>query len=784
MKKILLCCLLLSIMSVQAQLAKKIHITGKVVEKSSAMDLPSVTVSILNPLTNELVFGDVTDDNGLFDIAILPGNYTIKFEYLSFKTYEFKNVKAEKNIDLEVIQLEDDTELLNELVITAEKSTVSYSLDKKVFHVGKDLISKGGTLTDVLDNVPSVSVNVDGAVSLRGNTGVRILIDGKPSILANNNALEQIPAANIDRIEVITNPSSKYESQGTAGIINIILKKKKNTGFGGSVQVTTGTPANHKMNVNVNYKTKKYNLFSNIGYRYENFFGEGEELHTSLKNGSAVGLTQEMDGKRNDNHFNIYLGADYYINSKNIITASLYLNRLKNKDKTTTRYNYLNALGQIDSTVVQTENYYEPQNFNQLDLNYEKLFTKKGQKFTASLKYNFWNDDENEQIERLGKSENGTSNLKIRTRDIESSKDLLLIADFESSLAKNLRFETGLRGEARRINSEYTVFIDDKLMENYDNLLHYDERIFGSYLQLGDKRNAFNYLIGARFEYSNIEISDRENQFSNKKNYLDFFPTAHVGYTISEKSSLQLSYSKRINRPRFWQLNPFGGLSDPSRLFVGNPDLNPMYTHSFELGLVQKWKGFSINPSVYLKKSTNYFQYITIQNQEGVFVTKPVNLDKENRMGVVVSLNYSPFNWWRLSGTYNFYAFEEFGMYQEVDYTTKDHTWTSKLNSRMKFDKGFTVQTSFNFQGENTSGQRHTKAQYWANIGMSKDVLKNKASITLNVSNVFDSRINELFVQGQDYTIMSESKRSGRRISATFTYRFNRKKEVRDRTVD
>jgi len=743
-----------------------------------------VAVSVLNVTSNELLVGGVTDADGLFDIAILPGNYTVKMEYLSYKTYEFKAVNASTNINLDSIQLEDDTELLNELVITAEKSTVEYSLDKKVFSVGKDLISKGGTLTDVLDNVPSVSVNVDGAVSLRGNTGVRILIDGKPSMLANNNALEQIPASNIDKIEVITNPSSKYESQGTAGIINIILKKKKGAGFGGSVQLTAGNPSNYKTNVNMNYKTEKYNLFSNIGYRYENFFGEGKELQNLVRNGKATSLGQEMDQKRNDNHFNIYLGADYYINPKNTITASLYLNRLKNKDKTTTRYNYMNSLGVIDSTVVQTEHYFEPQNFNQLDLNYEKLFDKKGQKFTASLKYNFWNDDENEEIERLGISEIGTSDLKIKTRDIESSKDLLLVTDFETSLSENLRLETGLRGEARRINSEYSVFMDDTLLEGFDNLLHYDERIFGSYLQLGDKRNALNYLIGGRIEYSNIEISDIEEQFSNKKNYIDFFPTAHVGYTISDKSTVQLSYSKRINRPRFWQLNPFGGMSDPSRLFMGNPDLNPMYTHSFELGLVQKWKGFTINPSVYVKKSNDYFQYITVQNTAGVFETKPVNLDKEHRIGAEVAVNYSPFNWWRLSGTYNFYAFEEIGMYQGVDYGTKDNTWTTKLNSRMKFDKGLTVQTSFNFRGESTSGQRHTKAQYWANVGLSKDILKNRGSITLNVNNMFDSRINELFVQGDEYAIASESKRSGRRISATFTYRFNRKKEVRDRKVN
>ncbi|MBG6129834.1 outer membrane receptor protein involved in Fe transport [Aquimarina sp. EL_43] len=784
MKKIAFICLLSGFMSLQAQMSKQLTLSGKIIEKVYKQPLEFATITIINATDQKTITGGITNAEGSFAIEVSPGKYHIKVEYISFKSYHINNITIDADHTLNTIELEEDNEQLAEVTIVSEKTTVEYKLDKKVFNVGKDLIHKGGTISDVLDNVPSVSVDAAGGVSLRGNPSVRILINGKPSVLTANNGLEQIPAENIEKVEVITNPSARYESEGAAGIINIILKKNKRSGFGGSLQFTSGIPANHNANVNLNYKTEKINVFANLGYRYANFFGEEQQTQTTQIGPITNSVNLNADTKRNDDNYNIYFGGDYYINDKNTLTASFYHNKLKNTDETDFIYTYLNTNKETDSILSRKEDYKEPQNFNQLEINYVKTFDKKGQKFTANVQYDFWNDDENEMItqQRIFPTEGNLS--RIRTRDVESSKDLLILSDFISPLTEKSRLETGLRAEIRRITSDYTAWIDDQILEGFDNRLDYDERIYGAYMQYGNNRKKFNYLLGARLEHSDIGISDREALFSNTKKYTDIFPTTHLTYNFTERTNLQLSYSRRINRPRFWQLNPFGGLSDPRDLFAGNPDLNPAYANILELALLKRWTKITLNPSIYYQYHTDFFQFITSPTAEGGFITTPVNLSREKRLGFELATTYNPFKWWRLSGEFNYYTFTQEGTHENINYDTEDTKWSTRVNSRMKFSKGFSIQTNFTYQGKSNSGQRLIKSQYWANFGISKDLFKDKVSLTLNANNIFDSRIDKSTVTGQNYNLVSSTIRSGRRVTATLTYRFNRKKSDRDRLPD
>ncbi|WP_062058520.1 outer membrane beta-barrel family protein [Aquimarina longa] len=784
MRIITFICLFYSVLSLQGQISKKVILSGKIVEKQQQQSLEFATITVMDPVSNKIISGGITSIKGEFEIEIPLGTYTIKAEYISFKPYIVKNIIINKDTVLNTIELEEDNEQLDEITVVSEKTTVEYKLDKKIYNVGKDLIHKGGTISNVLDNVPSVSVDAAGAVSLRGNPSVRILINGKPSVLTENNGLEQIPAENIEKVEVITNPSARYESQGSAGIINIILKKNKRSGFGGSIQLTSGIPANHRVNVNLNYKTSKFNVFTNLGYQYANFFGEQKQLQTSRIDDFITILELNSDTKRNDSYYNFYFGGDYYFNEKNTLTASFYHNKLENTDETDFTYNYLNNNRKLDSIVSRKEEYKEPQNFNQLELTYLKTFDKKEQKLTTTIQYDFWNDDENEMIIQHRTLPISNNQTTVITKDVESSKDLLILSDFIAPLTKKSKLETGIRGEIRRITSDYTVWIDDKIAEDFDNLLNYDEHIYGAYMQYGTSIKKFNYLLGLRLEHSDIRINDDQKVFNNQKRYTDLFPTAHLTYNFTEKTNLQLSYSKRINRPRFWQLNPFGGFSDPKNLFEGNPDLNPMYANVIELALLKRWDKITINPSLYYQYQTDFFQFITTPTMEKGFVTTPVNLSHENRLGFELSITYKPIKWWRLSGEFNYYTFTQKGVYKEVNYTTEDTKWSTRFNSNMKFTKGLSIQTNFNYQGKSNSGQRFIKSQYWANLGVSKDLFKDKASITLNVSNIFDSRIDKYTVTGPKYSLVSSNIRSGRRATITFTYRFNRKKSDRDRMPD
>ena len=779
MKKIILFFLLSISFNLVAQSSQKISIKGTIVDNTTNTPLEFATAILLK--SNTIVTGVSTDEKGEFNLKTTEGSYSVRLEFIGYKSVELPAKNYTESQQLGSFKLTEEAAQLNTIEITAEKSTVEYKLDKKVFNVGKDLISKGGSVNDILNNVPSVTVDATGGVSLRGNGNVQILINGKPSVLTSNNGLEQIPAENIEKVEVSTNPSSKYGAEGTAGIINVILKRNKKGGFSSSVQVTTGSPINNALNYNVNYKTEKINVFSNLSHTNMRLPGTLDYFQTNTDNQNSISATkQHVEIERNYKMTNVYLGGDYYINKKNTLTFSYYLRNNNSNHTTDYSYNFLNSNDQTERTVISTNNYIEPQKANQIEVNYVKTFEKPGKKFTANIQYEFWNDDENESITEKQTFPTITAENSLKSRDIESSKDLLFQSDYVLPIFKKSRLEMGIKGEIRRINSDYKVWNNAVLVDSLDNLLHYDEKIYGAYLQYGNREKKFQYSLGLRMEHSDTKSTDRKNVFFNHKKYTDLFPTVHLTYNFSDSNSLQLSYSKRIRRPRFWQLNPFGGIADKNNIRYGNPDLNPMYTNSFEIGMLKRWNGFTINPSVYFQRSTNIFEMITYRNSDNVIITIPVNLGSENRYGVELVSTYSPYKWWRLSADVNFYGFSQKGSYKNINYESNNNTWTSRLNSTMKFTD-FSLQSTVNYVGARTSGQTYTESVAWFNLGMSKDFLNDKMTLTLNVNNLFNSRETKRFINGDTYALQVNSDNSQRRISATFKYRFNRSKKDRDR---
>ncbi|GIQ61163.1 TonB-dependent receptor [Flavobacterium collinsii] len=755
---------------------------GKVVDSKTKQSLPYVTVILQSSNQDKRTVS--SDKNGMYVFKSPPGNYQLRIEFMSYKPSVVNTFSLQKDLVLKDVLLEEEINQLNEVNVVAEKSAVELKLDKKVFNVGKDILSKGGSANDILNNVPSVNVDIAGVVSLRGNNGVTVLINGKPSMLTANNGLSQISAANIEKVEVITNPSAAYEAQGSAGIINIVLKKNSMQGFNGSLQVGVGNPANHNLNANVSYKTEKVNLFSNIGYRYIDVYASNRQFQQNTNNNVVTTLHQYDDNKRNNSIYNIYIGGDYYINAKNTLTGSYYHDRNNNNYKTTYTYRYSNAAQTTDSIINRFENYKEPKNYNALELNYVKTFDKKDKKWTTSLQYDFWNDDENQYIDQQKTLPYEPEVSNLYTRDIESSNDIFIKSDFVNPIGENSKIEMGIRSDLRALRSDYYTILDEVLQDQFTNKLKYDENLYSAYFQFGSKIKKFNYLVGLRTELSDIKIADTKNTFSNTKNYINLFPTLHLVYNLTEKTDLQLSYSKRINRPRFWQLNPFSGLSDLRNLTVGNPDLNPMFTNSFELTLLAKRGKFSINPSVYYQHTTNFFEYILQRTAENYFVTTPVNLDTEDRYGVEVSSTYSPANWLRLSLDFNYYKFKQQGTYETVVYDVEDQTWLSNFRSVVKFPKIISGEFSFKYRGKNQGVQSLTEAQYTANIGLNRDFFNDKMSVTLNVNNLFNSQITKQVVNAPLYYLESEFRAQGRYVRLTVIYRFNRKKNEADRLPD
>ncbi len=761
----------------------KKDITGIVLDAISQTPLEFATVSIFKDGT--LIDGIITDLEGKFTLNAEIGTYQLKVEYLSFKTHE-QTISFSSHLDLGSILLEEDSESLNEIMIVAEKSTVELKLDKKVFNVGKDLLSQNGSLSQILDNVPSVAVDVDGTVSLRGNSSVTILINGKPSILTANGNLEQIAAQNVEKIEVITNPSSKYEASGTAGIINVILKKNRTEGFSGSVSLQTGNPADHRINASLNYKTEKLNLFSTLGYRYTDYKGKQTSYQKATNNDITTILNMNADQDRNDKSPSMYIGADYTFNEYNTITASYFKDRFENRDQTRFNYEYSNEINELDSIIVRTEDYYEPQDYNQLEFIYEKTFKKEGQKMSVDFQYDFWNDDEMENLSTYKSFPEVSDSQLTRTRDIESSKDYLIQVNYENPINDKSKFETGLRGETRVITSDYKAeeFLNEEwlIYKGIENVVDYREKIGGIYAQYSNTFNKLSVQVGIRTEFTNIEIKDDEGAFSDTKNYSQLFPTTHLSYSFSDNTNMQLSYSKRIRRPGFWQLNPFGGLSDFSSIRVGNPDLDPALTNSFELGFLTKLGKLRLNPSIYYQHTSDAFHFSVTKNDEGILVTKPINLDYENRIGFELSTTYKPTKWLNLSGEFNYFAFKEEGTYEDQVFNFDDSNWFMRVNSRAKLPKDISIQASFNYQGENKSAQTTRDASYYMDVALSKNLFNNNATITMNVQNILDSRQTDWTTTGDEFFYEGSRQRIGTRFNISFAYRFNKKPNASDRS--
>lgn len=789
--------------------AEKIKITGKVLEKTSHQPLEYATVTFVNSKYFKNTTGGITNEKGEFDINIYPGLYDIKIEFISFKKLIINKKELETSTNLGLIILEEDATQLKEITVRAEKTTVEIKLDKKVYNVGKDMIVKGGTASDVLDNVPSVTVDGDGNVSLRGNDNVKILIDGKLSNSINvTDALRTISADALDKVEVITNPSARYDAEGGAGIINIILKKEKNQGTNGTFVGTVGNPENYGLTSTLNFKNENFNLFSTLGYNNSKSPGNSITNTDYLNPDNSLQKTIDERNKnvKSRKGYNYLFGMDWYL------------------DKTLTWTNSI-SYKQNDGANPNNNNIYnyEPNNYfvsNRLnnqytetkDVEYNTNFTKKFKKDGHKLSINatFSNDNDNNTsliTNYIHGQENNLTQQSTNNKQTQSRN--LAQADYVLPLGKSSQFEAGYKGDFNELLTDYRVgdlsstgvYIPNL---NYTNTLDYKEKINALYTQLGSKINKLSYLLGMRYEDSNIDINLLTTNNYTKKRYHKFFPSAFFTYRISDESNFSINYSRRIVRPRSRFINPFSNYSSNINLFQGNPDLNPSFTDVIDMGYMTKLGKVSISSSVYFNRTKDIFQFIRRPNGEiatsivnginietPVILTTPINLSNENRFGFEFNANYTPFKWWKLNGNFNFFQSQISGNYtyslvntNQTVYENFDNTsisWFTKLSSKVSLPLKIDWQTNATYNAPQNNAQGRSLGVFSANLAFSKDVFKDKATITLNATDILNSkkRISETNLPTMHS--YSEMQFKQRQINFSFTYRFNKKKAEKEK---
>ena len=765
---------------------KDLKIEGIVVEQDSKIPLEYATITFKTK-PDKIITGGITDAKGKFSIEIPAGTYDISVEYISYKTKTYTDKIISKDINLGTVSLALDVESLGEVTVIAERTTVVIKLDKKIYNVGKDLTVRGGTVSDVLDNIPSVSVDVEGVVALRGNDDVRILINGKPSGLVGLNsteALRQLPAESIERVEVITSPSSRYDAEGTAGILNIILRRSKLQGLNGAITLNTGYPAQAGISGNINYRTGDFNFFNTTSYNYRTSPGKAFADTKFLNTDNRV--IEERDFDRVRKGISSNFGVEWYINETASLTTSIQFRDSNNESEAT------NLLREFDSNnnLLNTTSRFDPEVEDDKTLQYTVNFDKQ---FDGNSDHRFTFNFQYESSSELEASRISQDNVEVE--DVvtdENQNRVFLQSDYVLPIGEVSQFELGYQGRFSTLDTDYLVAFNDgfgnfDLDQDLSNNLIYKEYVNAIYTQFGSKvKEKFSYLLGLRLEESRITVDQVTSGDFEKKNYLGLFPTLNLAYELSESENITLGYNRRIRRPRSRYINPFPSRSSATNLFQGNPDLNPSYSNTLDLGYYNKFGKLSLNTSIYYTNATDIFVFIAEDTGEtatvggtevSVIRRNPINLASRDRFGYEFTLTYRPTKKWNINGNFNLFRSITEGFYEGTDFGAKNTSWYMRLNNKYTLPGDIDWQTRLGYRGPSEDAQNKNKGVFSMNLAFSKDLFKDRASIAISVSDVLNSRKRMTDITTPSFNSYSEYQRRQRSFNLSFTYRFNQKKK-------
>lgn len=768
-------------------------IKGTILDKSDDSPLEGASVTVYKEKEGTFVKGTQTDSKGTFTIEIPYGQYKLEANLVGYSIAAVTGIiitpkKREAIID--IIKLKQGTATTEEIEVTGERSFMQLEADRKIFNVGQDLLNLGGNATDILKNIPSVQVDVDGNVSLRGSGDIKIYIDGKPSgINADNMAqmLEQIPASSIESVELITNPGAKYEAEGSSGIINIVLKKNLDFGYNGSLSLNLGTRDKYNGSANLNLKTDKFNITTNYSYRLFNMTATGSLLRQNDISSTSSILDQiETRSMRMNGHFG-KASINYMLNDKNVLTFSTNFRKSLRTRNAFTESKNMDSLQNLSS--VYTSKSGEDDNGFDIDLSlgYSAKFKNPKNTLNIELSFDRHKDDEVNNIVQQNYNSaylpDGNPFLQITsdnsTNDVYNGQ-----IDYVHPFGKESKFETGLKALYRNNESVFTSDTFDYNQNSWvsdpslKNDFTYKEQIYAAYGIYTSKLKNFGYQLGVRIEQTITkgELSAVNNQTFDK-NYFGVFPNINLSQKIGSSSELQLSYSRRIKRPRGWSLNPFKDYSVPYSLRSGNPDLKPEYIDSYELSFAQYLPGTVINPSVFYRKTHDMIARTIQLIDSNTTLSTFSNDAKGDAYGVELVMTSSPLPWLNFNGNVSYFKNNVIGTGSLEGYTNNNSTWTGRLMANLNLPMGFGVQAAFNYQGEMVMPQGTLDPVYYFDAAVKKDFFDKRLTINFRVSDIFKTQKFNSNVLGSGFTQSFIRERDSRIAFFTLTYKFGTKEK-------
>ena len=800
-------------------------ISGTVVDGSNNQPIEYANVVIYRWKDSTVANGAVTNSQGKFTIEkMMFGRYFMKVSYIGYATKRFDSLIVRPNntnLSYASIKLTPKNVNMKEVVIKSEQEAVNYNLDKKVYNVDKNLANSGGTAVDVVQNLPAVQVDADGGVTVRGNSNITVLVDGRPAQLAGfsgSDVLAQIPASQIESIELVTNPSARYDPEGTAGIINVILKKKSNLGYNANLMANAGSKGRYSTSVSGNIRGENYNLSGGYDGRFFNMNGGGSIIRNSYFGGSSSILDQTSNNSNDMKNHSFNISGDYYLAEKEFITLNGQFRFGDFKSSSFNGNKNLDPNNTLTSAFDRNSDGSRDNSSGNYTLSYKKNFENKTQEITADLMYSqssMSSDfDINQKYYDVGLGDVLAPTLQKSLSD-NSNKMLLFQGNYIQPLNSWGRFEGGVRSMIRDLN-----MTNDYLSYNFglntwgasnliDNEYDYKEQIHAIYGIYSNSFGGFSFQTGLRAEQAIIDgtIPGSSDKFNS--NYFEIYPTVHLRYSFSDVDEIQLSYSRRIDRPQNRQLNPYEDRSDSLNVVKGNPNLKPQFFNSFELGYTKMFSRTVLVSNLFYRLNNNLISTISTLMPNGVTYSTYENVSKGSSYGVEFVLTQPVGTWWRLSGTFSYYntTVEDNGT---LGGSRESNSWRTMINSQMTISDGFVLQSMVFYNspsimlmmggGGGGGGQRggggggdfggggmffggaatqsKMDALYWMDLMLRKDFMDGQLSLTLRVSDIFDTRKFNTTTTASNFDSVSKRFMDSRTVNLGLTYRINTKSRM------
>lgn len=756
-------------------------IAGTLIDSTTNAPVDYASVALHRFNDKKLITGTLSRTGGKFLIeSVNPGKYYLQITFMGYDPVTTDNFLIDRNninIDIGKILMHRSVTNLKEVVVQGDAPAIDYQIDKKVINVSKQLTSISGTAVDVLENVPSIRVDIEGNVLLRGSSGFTVLIDGRPSVLDPNDALQQIPASTIDNIEIITNPSVKFDPDGTAGIINIVTKKNKMQGISGIANLNAGLDNKYGADFLLNLKHRKFNYYLGGNYNVSEYPGTMESERRTNSGDSTFYVNSQGTHDRKRNMKGLRAGVEFHVDDKNFISLGGRFGRYEGGGDSKLDFKEWTKPG---SDVSQYNNHEESDrggNFYSLTTNYERKFNKDGHKLLAEVTI----DSRDMKEKSITELSTLSGELTDGKKNIENGpgRRLRMKVDYTLPLGENDKLEAGYQSRISNSedNTEYHILdlVTQQyvIQPEYSHRTKYSRNIHSLYTLYAGKIKDFGYQGGLRGEYTWRQITSSGESEKPTIDRWDLFPTIHMSYDLPADNQVMGSYTRRIERPRGWYLEPFLTWSDAYNVRQGNPNLQPEYIDSYELSYIKKFGKDFISFESYYRITHNKIERVRTVYSENVMLSTIKNVGQDYSLGIECMFSFQLYKWWDADLLGNYYRYKVEGVLYDEDFSNESNNWSARFNNTFNIKKNTKIQLNSNYDGPSVTAQGTEEAHFMLNAAVRQDFYDKKFSAVLQLRDVLATAVHEHTSEGPDFYSWDKHSHKAPVVTLSLSYRFN-----------